>query len=114
LQELSVLQELRLPVKIIIINNQALGMVRQWQEAFYGSRYAHSLIPVQPDFVKLAESYDIQAFRVENEAELRHVLKTTLPNKEPVLIDCRVDGRENVYPMVAPGKGLHEMTGVKP
>ena len=59
-QELSLLQELRIPVKVVILNNEALGMVRQWQETFYEDRYSQSLIPVQPDFVKLAEAYDIK------------------------------------------------------
>lgn len=114
LQELSVLQELKLPVKVIIVNNQSLGMVRQWQETFYGGRYSHSLIPVQPDFVKLAESYDIRGVRVENEEDFQAILRDTLQKPEPILIDCRVEAMENVNPMVAPGKGLHEMTGVKP
>ena len=70
-QELSLLQELRIPVKVVILNNQALGMVRQWQETFYENRYSQSLIPVQPDFVKLAEAYDIKGYRIEklDEAE---------------------------------------------
>ena len=114
LQELSVLQELKLPVKVIIVNNQSLGMVRQWQEAFYGKRYSHSLIPIQPDFVKLAESYEIRGFRVEEESDFKRVLRESLQMNGPVLIDCRVCAEENVNPMVAPGKGIHEMTGVKP
>jgi acetolactate synthase-1/2/3 large subunit len=114
LQELSVLQELSLPVKIVIVNNQSLGMVRQWQEAFYEKRYSESLIPIQPDFVKLADSYGIQGYKVENEAQLQDVFRETLHTKDPVLIDCRVKQEENVTPMVAPGKGLHQMEGVKP
>src|SRR5690606_16631710 len=65
LQELSLLQELRLPVKVVILNNQSLGMVRQWQETFYEERYSQSLIHVQPDFVKLAQAYDIEGYKVE-------------------------------------------------
>ncbi|GGH84465.1 acetolactate synthase-1/2/3 large subunit [Pullulanibacillus pueri] len=114
LQELSVLQELRLPVKIVIVNNQSLGMVRQWQTSFYGGRHSQSLIPVQPDFVKLAETYDIRGYRVETEEELQEVLSATLHDREPVLIDCRVNAEEMVTPMVAPGTGIHEMIGVKP
>ena len=63
LQELSILQELNLPVKVIIMNNQSLGMVRQWQEAFYEERYSQSLIPVQPDFVKLGEAMELSHIR---------------------------------------------------
>ncbi|TLS38800.1 acetolactate synthase large subunit [Pseudalkalibacillus caeni] len=114
LQELSVLQELNLPVKVVILNNQSLGMVRQWQETFYEERYSHSLIPVQPDFVRLAEAYGIKGYKVSSEKEAAEVFKETMNNEEPVVIDCRVCGLENVFPMIAPGKGLHEMIGVKP
>lgn len=113
LQELSLLQELRLPVKIVILNNQCLGMVRQWQETFYEERYSQSLIPVQPDFVKLAEAYDIQGYKVETMEEAEEVFTKAFNSNEPVLIDCRVTQLENVYPMVSPGTGLHEMIGVR-
>ncbi|WP_085522298.1 acetolactate synthase large subunit [Tuberibacillus sp. Marseille-P3662] len=113
-QELSVLQERRLPVKVVIVNNGALGMVRQWQEEFYDKRYSQSLLPVQPDFVKLAHSYDIEGIRVDSVDALHDVLSEHLQSPEPVIIDCRVQQEENVYPMIAPGKGLHEMIGVKP
>lgn len=111
-QELSLLQEFRIPVKVVILNNGALGMVRQWQETFYDERYSQSLIPVQPDFVKLAEAYDIKGYRIESPEEAEAVFAEALLSDEPVLIDCRVKQQENVYPMVAPGKGLHEMIGV--
>ncbi|MBB5354735.1 acetolactate synthase-1/2/3 large subunit [Anoxybacillus mongoliensis] len=113
LQELSVIQELNLPIKIVIVNNQALGMVRQWQEIFYEKRYSHSLIPNQPDFVRLAEAYGIKAMRATTEEEAEYVLKEALVTNAPVLLDFHVHPGENVYPMVAPGKGLHEMVGVK-
>lgn len=113
-QELSLLQELRIPVKVVILNNEALGMVRQWQETFYEERYSQSLIPVQPDFLKLAEAYDIKGYRIETLEEAETVFQEALLSDEPVLIDCRVKRLENVYPMVAPGKGVHEMIGVSP
>lgn len=113
LQELSLLQELRLPVKIVILNNRCLGMVRQWQETFYEERYSQSLIPVQPDFVKLAQAYDIKGYKVEEMEEAEAIFTEAFESNEPVLIDCRVVQLENVYPMVAPGKGLNEMIGVK-
>lgn len=113
LQELSLLQELRLPVKIIILNNRSLGMVRQWQETFYEERYSQSLLHVQPDFVKLAQAYDVQGYKVETMEEAEAVFAEALASNEPVLIDCRVVQMECVYPMVAPGKGLNEMIGVK-
>ncbi|GMB07428.1 acetolactate synthase large subunit [Thermolongibacillus altinsuensis] len=113
LQELSVIQELNLPIKIVIVNNQSLGMVRQWQEIFYEKRYSHSLIPNQPDFVRLAEAYGIKGLRATNEEEADRVLKEAFALNAPVLLDFHVTPDENVYPMVAPGKGLHEMVGVK-
>ncbi|WP_079509950.1 acetolactate synthase large subunit [Mesobacillus jeotgali] len=112
-QELAVIKEFQLPIKIAIFNNMALGMVRQWQEIFYQERYSHSKNPVQPSFVKLAEAYGIKGFEIRTEAEASAVLDEVLNNDEPVLLDFRVDGDENVYPMIAPGKGIHEMVGVK-
>lgn len=112
-QELAVIAEFQLPIKIAIFNNKALGMVRQWQEIFYGSRFSHSKNPVQPSFVKLAEAYSIKGYQINSEAEAHAVLDEVLNNSEPVLLDFRVDADENVYPMIAPGKGIHEMVGVK-
>ncbi|WP_425440923.1 acetolactate synthase large subunit [Sediminibacillus albus] len=114
LQELSVLQERGLPVKVIIVNNGALGMVRQWQETFYEERYSESLLQTQPDFVKLAESYGIRGCKVDNQEDLVDSLPELFDYNGPVVMDCRVLQLENVYPMIAPGKGLHEMIGVKP
>jgi acetolactate synthase I/II/III large subunit len=114
LQELILLKEWGLPVKVLIVNNGSLGMVRQWQETFYEQRFSQSIFSLQPDFIKLAESYGIKAFRVKTLEEAEHVFQEVLSDREPVLIDCCVNPAENVYPMVAPGKGLHEMIGVKP
>jgi acetolactate synthase-1/2/3 large subunit len=114
LQELSVVQERQLPIKIIIVNNGALGMVRQWQQEFHGERYSESILCSQPDFVKLAESYSIRGFKIENKEDLITTLPEIFAYDGPVLVDCRVLPLENVYPMIAPGKGLHEMIGVKP
>lgn len=113
-QEMSILQELNLPVKIIIVNNNALGMVRQWQQLFYEERYSNSLLQIQPDFLKLAEAYDIKAMRVDKLSEVRATLEEAMNHNGPVLMDFRVANRENVYPMIAPGKGQHEMEGIKP
>ncbi|WP_053219886.1 acetolactate synthase large subunit [Virgibacillus senegalensis] len=114
LQELSVLQERELPVKVIIVNNGALGMVRQWQETFYEKRYSESLLHSQPDFVKLADSYGIRGYRIDNQEDLVNLLPEVIDYNGPVVLDCRVLQQENVYPMIAPGKGLHQMLGVKP
>jgi acetolactate synthase I/II/III large subunit len=114
LQELGVVQERRLPIKVIIVNNGALGMVRQWQEVFYEKRFSESLLNTQPDFVKLAESYHIRGLKIDNMDDLIAKLPEFFAYEGPILMDCRVLPLENVYPMVAPGKGLHEMIGVKP
>lgn len=112
-QELMVISEMNLPIKICIFNNQALGMVRQWQEIFYDNRFSHSKIPVQPNFVKLAEAYGIQGYKITTEEEAVKILDEVVDNKKPVLLDFRIAANENVYPMIAPGKGIHEMVGVK-
>lgn len=112
-QELALLKEFNLPVKVIIINNAALGMVRQWQELFYDGRFSQSLMPVQPDFVKLAEAYGIKGYSIKTLDEAAAVLEEAINSDEPVVVDCRVKQLENVYPMVPAGKALHEMVGVK-
>jgi acetolactate synthase-1/2/3 large subunit len=114
LQELSVIQERAMPIKIIIVNNGALGMVRQWQEEFYEKRYSESILMSHPDFVKLAESYQIRGYKIDNQEDLITALPEIFAYEGPVLVDCRVLPLEKVYPMIAPGKGLHEMIGVKP
>lgn len=113
LQELSLLKERNLPVKVIIVNNEALGMVRQWQESFYDKRYSESVFSGNPDFVRLAESYGIRGVRIDDEADAEEILAEVLAYEGPIVADCRVIREENVYPMVAPGKGSHEMIGVK-
>nr|WP_263323275.1 acetolactate synthase large subunit [Neobacillus sp. Marseille-Q6967] len=114
LQELSVIYEQNLPVKIIIVNNGALGMVRQWQELLHGNRISESILQTQPDFVKLAESYGIRGLKIESQEELITKLPEVFAYDGPVLLDCRVLQQEKVFPMIAPGKGIHEMIGVKP
>lgn len=113
-QELALIRELNLPIKIIIFNNQALGMVRQWQEFFYESRFSHSKESYQPSFVALAEAYGIKGYQISSADEAASILDEVLAIREPVLLDFRIDPDENVYPMIAPGKGLHEMVGMKP
>lgn len=111
-QELAVLRERNLPIKVIIINNAALGMVRQWQQIFYEERYSESLLSFNPDFIKLADSYDIEGIVIDREEDAIAKLEEALHYDGPVLIDCRVPRSECVYPMVAPGAGLHQMVGV--
>lgn len=112
-QELMVISELNLPIKIVLLNNQSLGMVKQWQELFYEERYSYSQIPKQPEFVKLAEAYGIKGYSITTEEEAERILSEVINSPEPVLLDFRISPTEKVYPMIAPGKGLHEMVGVK-
>lgn len=109
--ELSTAVECKVPVIVAIMNNGYLGMVRQWQELFYGGRYSHShLEPSNPDFVKLAEAYGAAGFRAKTPEELDVVLMKALEIKDrPIVLDIHVTQFENVYPMVPPGAAVHEM-----
>ncbi|MEK5500794.1 acetolactate synthase large subunit [Bacillus sp. FSL M8-0168] len=114
IQELAVIHDLNLPIKVVVLNNHCLGMVRQWQEIFYDERYSHSKFSSQPDFIKLSEAYGIKGVRITSEEEAKEKLEAALTSNEPMVIDVQVARDEKVFPMVAPGKGLHEMVGVKP
>jgi acetolactate synthase-1/2/3 large subunit len=111
IQELSTAKQFRLPIKIINLNNRYLGMVRQWQEMFYGSRYSESYMDSLPDFVKLAEAYGHVGIRVERPEDVEAALKKAfIDHKDDlVFIDFLTDQKANVFPMVAAGKGLSEM-----
>lgn len=110
-QELATAVCYNLPVKIAIINNRYLGMVRQWQKYFYGGRYAYSSLAESPDFVKLAEAYGASGFRVTRAEEVAATIETALKTPGPVVIDFQVDPEENVLPMVAPNTSIVEMIG---
>ncbi|MGC9101716.1 biosynthetic-type acetolactate synthase large subunit [Desulfurella multipotens] len=109
LQELAVLATYKLQTKVIILNNSYLGMVRQWQQLFYGRRYANTNIEVQPDFVKLSESYGITAKRVEDKKDVEHALTELINYNGPYVLDIKIEREENVYPMVPGGAPLSEM-----
>ncbi len=109
-QELATAVQYRLPIKIAILNNGYLGMVRQWQEFFYGKRYASSSLEgISPDFVKLAEAYGAVGMRATKPEEVVPTLKKALSIPELVVIDFVVDPEENVYPMVPAGEPLNQM-----
>jgi acetolactate synthase-1/2/3 large subunit len=109
-QELATAVQYQLPVKVAILNNGSLGMIRQWQEFFYGKRYSSSLIQeVSPDFVKLAEAYGAVGMRAVRPEEVLPALQKALSIPRPVIIDFAVDPEENVYPMVAAGEALNQM-----
>ncbi|MDZ4700637.1 MAG: biosynthetic-type acetolactate synthase large subunit [Rhodothermales bacterium] len=110
-QEMAIASAHNLPVKIIVVNNQFLGMVRQWQELFHENRYSHTnLAPTNPDFVKLAEAYHVHGVRVETPAELDAALASAWKSADaPVLIECRVQMDEMVFPMVPAGAATGDM-----
>ncbi|MEY4082950.1 MAG: hypothetical protein RL483_319 [Pseudomonadota bacterium] len=110
IQELSTCQQYRVPVKVVNLNNRYLGMVRQWQEIEYGSRYSESYMDSLPDFVKLAESYGHVGMRIDKPADVEPALKEAFGLKDRlVFLDFITDQTENVWPMVQAGKGLTEM-----
>ncbi|MFB3921278.1 MAG: biosynthetic-type acetolactate synthase large subunit [Terriglobia bacterium] len=109
LNDLATVAQYRVPVKIAIINNRALGMVRQWQEIFFEKRYCDIDLNFAPDFAKLAESYGIRGARVEHRTDVPDAVRDFLSDREPRLIDFWVDPAENVYPIVPPGASLAEM-----
>ena len=113
IQELGTIAQYGLPIKIMIMNNHWQGMVRQWQQAFYGERYAHSNMEKgAPNFVKVAEAYGIKGVSIKNREELKDSIKEILDYNGPVLVNVQVVPDENCYPMVAPGKSNAQMLGL--
>ena len=110
IQEMATCKQYNLPIKVVLLNNGYMGMVRQWQEFFYESRYAHSYVDALPDFVTLAESFGHVGMRVEKPADLEAAMQEAFGMTDRfVFLDVVVDPTENVYPMIAAGKGQHEM-----
>ncbi len=111
IQELSTVARLNIPVKIAILNNGYLGMVRQWQELFYNKRYSSVCLNGNPDFVKLAEAYGARGFLIEKKEDVRPTIEKAFSIKGPVIMDFKVDPTENVFPMVPAGQAIHRMIG---
>ena len=109
MQEMSTAAQYRLPIKIFILNNQYMGMVRQWQELLHGGRYAESYTHSLPDFVKLAEAYHGVGIRCDKPADLDAAIKRMIDTPKPVIFDCVVDQNENCFPMIPSGKAHNEM-----
>ena len=109
LQEISTAIQYRLPVKIFILNNEYMGMVRQWQQLLHGGRYSHSYSEALPDFVKLAEAYGAVGIRATTPAELDAKILEMINTDRPVIFDCVVDKNENCYPMIPSGAAHDEM-----
>jgi acetolactate synthase-1/2/3 large subunit len=109
MQEISTAVQYRLPIKIFILNNQYMGMVRQWQELLHGGRYSQSYSEALPDFVKLAEAYHAVGIRCEKPGDLDGAIKEMIDVNKPVIFDCVVDQKENCFPMIPSGKAHNEM-----
>ncbi|CAM4386427.1 biosynthetic-type acetolactate synthase large subunit [Zobellia nedashkovskayae] len=108
IQELGVIFQHKVPVKIVVLNNDHLGMVRQWQELFFDRRYA-STVMVNPDFVKIAEGYSIDAKRVSTREDLKIAIKEMIASKEPYFLEVKVEKEDNVFPMIPSGASVSEV-----
>ena len=109
MQEVSTAVQHKLPIKAFILNNEWMGMVRQWQELLHGERYSHSYSESLPDFVKLAEAYGAKGIRCEDPAELDAAILEMINHDGPVIFDCRVEKAENCLPMIPSGAAHNEM-----
>jgi len=109
IQEMATVVCNNLPVKIVILNNGYLGMVRQWQELFYKKNYCQTCMDAQPDFVRLAEAYGAEGYRITETKDVEPVLREAFASDKPAIVDVRVEKEENVYPMVPAGASLTEM-----
>ena len=113
LEEIMMIRQYNLPVKVVIINNSFLGMVRQWQELFKNRRYSFVDLECNPDFVKIADAYGIKSERLKTKADLENKLKDLILSDEGVILDCIVEREENVFPMIPAGKTVSQMIGKK-
>jgi acetolactate synthase-1/2/3 large subunit len=109
MQEMGTAVQYRLPVKQFILNNERLGMVRQWQELLHGERYSHSWSEALPDFVKLAEAFGCKGIKCDHPDELDEAIMEMLNHDGPVIFDCLVEKHENCFPMIPSGKAHNEM-----
>jgi len=109
IQEMSTICQYRLPVKVFILNNEYMGMVRQWQELLHGGRYSQSYMDSLPDFVKLAEAFGAVGLRAEKPDDLDDVIREMIRVPKAVIADIRVDKAENCFPMIPSGAAHNEM-----
>jgi len=109
MQEMSTAMQHRLPIKIFILNNQYMGMVRQWQELLHEKNYSESYTAALPDFVKLAEAYGCVGIKATKPSELNDKIKEMIDVDKPVIFDCVVGKGENCYPMIPSGKPHNQM-----
>ncbi|OGL41945.1 MAG: acetolactate synthase, large subunit, biosynthetic type [Candidatus Schekmanbacteria bacterium RIFCSPHIGHO2_02_FULL_38_11] len=111
IQEIATAVQYKIPIKVAILNNGYLGMVRQWQELFYGGRYSETDLGVSPDFVKIAEGYRAKGILVQRKEDVKSAIAKALEMEEPVIMDFRVDREENVMPMIPPGGTVKNVLG---
>jgi len=111
-QEMAILEEYNLDIKIVIVNNGTLGMVKQWQDKFFNQRFSHSVFNGQPDFLKLSEAYNVKGYLVDTPSQLEQQIDAAFQHDGPALIDVRISPVEPVTPMVPSGKANHEMEGL--
>jgi acetolactate synthase-1/2/3 large subunit len=109
MQEMSTAAQFRLPIKVFILNNEYMGMVRQWQQLLHGARYSQSYSEALPDFVALAKAYGGHGIRCEKPDELDGKIQEMLAYDGPVLFDCRVEKVENCFPMIPSGRAHNDM-----
>jgi acetolactate synthase-1/2/3 large subunit len=110
-QELATCAQEQIPIKVFVMNNGYLGMVRQWQELFWDGKYSHVETGDHPDFVKLAEAYGATGMRFEDKTTLVADFKRAIATPGPVFVDVRVTREENTYPMIPAGQAAREMVG---
>lgn len=110
-QELMMLRHYDLPLKVVIINNSYLGMVRQWQEMFNDGRYSFVDLSINPDFGKIAEAYDLEYAKIESKEELDKKLRGLIESDKATIIECRVEKEVNVLPMIPSGSSVANMVG---
>ena len=115
MQELATIRTYSIPVKIMIFNNNNLGMVKQWQDFFWEKRYASTIFDQNPDFIQLTKAFDIPAIRVEKKSKVESSIKKMLKSKGPFLVEFRIDPDAHVYPMIPSGARLQDIIiGDKP
>ena len=112
-EELMMVRQYNLPIKIVIINNGYLGMVRQWQQIFNDRRYSYVDLETSPDFLKLADAFDLKAARIDNVDEFNKEFKSFITSDESIILDCRVAREDNVLPMIPAGGTVSGMMGKK-
>jgi acetolactate synthase-1/2/3 large subunit len=110
-QEFAVIDQENLPVKVFVMNNGYLGMVRQWQELFWDNRYSHVDLTFSPDWVKLADAFGIKGMRLTEKGTLVEDMRQALAHDGPVLVDVKVTREENTYPMIPAGAAARDMVG---